>query len=199
MISVITRVDFSTPPGTGRAARAVVVREMGWPTRLAQTQHPMAEAVQELMRRIRIQEGITFPARNLGLEELRMLERVIAPYAEVGTAFPADSFPRQLWGSIHATSPEGRRFTRVAEILAAWSEGDPRAAMDLSCRIRGELTAQWVRKFSGKQPPASLEGWALQIACLLARPCDIRRLDLPIVEVHQPTAQFAPPRTCAIR
>lgn len=172
MISRVLTVDFSQPYKRGEALDARVLERIEEiPTKLKHTRHPMAPRVLEMLEsRIRITPFGATVARPLSADEANVMERVIAPYALVGTRRMEDAFAGQMWANIGGSASGKDRLAHLTDIVAAW--GSPSIGETFAERIHGELVTAW-REISLREPPQQVWMWTIQLVLFLTRPCDV--------------------------
>lgn len=176
MIARILVVDFSRPYKRGEWLEdRILERVEERPTKLSQVRHPLVAHVLEMIeKRIRITPDRLRPARNLSLTEAAIMERVIAPYAFIGTQRIDHPFAQRLWASMYGKASEKDLFRTLSDVTAAW--GDPCLGHDFAERIRDELKAEWRKGFS-RDPDDQIRTWTIQLVFFLVRPSDLSRYD----------------------
>ena len=178
MIARVLCVDFEDPRRRVNPQGAILARVEGLPVRLSQTAHRMSDVIQEMLReRITLSVSYSPGLRLLLPEEVEVFERLLAPYAEVGTTLPNDAFVVRLLASMDRELPEAEHLGNIAAIRAAWGD-DGEVGNMLRRHIYTTLEREWRAAFP-KALAAQLdqvERWLLTLTFLLVRPGDVYRL-----------------------
>lgn len=169
MVVTVLRLRFAGVSAGARRAPVVVTREWGMPKRLAQTQHRLADWVEGLLQqRIRLPSAGVVGSRELRGWEIAAMERTLAPYAELGTALPAD--PLTLWLlAVMRGDPRTSPRPTLAECVHLWANGDKRAADAFITGAVERLRSEWRSPEGASVPHPMLESWVVQLAMLFAR------------------------------
>lgn len=169
MVVTVLRLNFGAAPSRTRRPAVVVTREWGMPKRLAQTQHRLADRVEGMLReRIRLSASGVVGSRELRDWEIAAMERTLAPYAELGTALPAD--PITVWlMAVMRGDPRVAPRPSLAECVLRWANGDKRAADSFITGAVERLRSEWRSPEGVNVPHPVLESWVVQLAMLFAR------------------------------